>query len=157
MKRLFKNILLIVVCAMVAIPAMAQQRGDYKQFRENIREYKHKYFQQKLDMTSEQANEFFELYDKMEDEINQLHEDARTIETKYYDAPDGTVTDTEYGIATKALTESKCKEAEIEKQYYEEFDKILSKRQLFELRKVEREFTRQLLKYHHRNGKKENK
>lgn len=157
MKRLFKHILLIVVCAMVALPAMAQQRGDYRQFRENIREYKHKYFQQKLDMTSEQANEFFELYDKMEDEINQLQEDARTIETKYYDAPEGTVTDIEYETATKALTESKCKEAEIEKQYYEEFDKILSKRQLFELRKVEREFTRQLLKYHHRKGKKENK
>lgn len=157
MRRLSKNLLLVVVCAMVAIPAMAQQRGDYKQFRENIREYKHKYFQQKLNMSSEQANEFFELYDKMEDEINQLHDDARTIETKYNDAPEGTVTDIEYETATKALMESKCKEAEIEKQYYEEFDKILSKRQLFELRKVEREFTRQLLKYHHRNGKNRNK
>lgn len=157
MKRLFKNILLIVVCAMVAIPAMAQQRGDYRQFRENIREYKHKYFQQKLDMTSEQANEFFELYDKMEDEINQINLDARTIESKYSEAAEGTVTDIEYETATNALIESKCREAEIEKQYYEEFGKILSKRQLFELRKVEREFTRQLLKYHHRNGKKENK
>lgn len=153
MKRFSKIFLLIVVCTMATIPAIAQPRGDHKQFREDIREYKHKYFQQKLNLSREQADEFFQLYDKMEDEVNTLNNEARTVETKIYDSPEGTVTDIEYEMATNILLETKAKEAEIEKQYYAEFEKILNKRQLFELRKVERDFTMQLLRYHHRNGK----
>ena len=82
------------------------------------------------------------------------HDDARTLETKIYDAPEGSITDIEYETATKALLEVKEKEAALEKEYYAQFAEILNKKQLFELRKVERDFTMQLLKYHHKNGKK---
>ncbi len=149
----FSSIFLLMLALCIALPATAQNR-DRKQFRDDIREYKHNYFRQKLDLSREQAASFFDLYDKMDDAITDLNDDARTLETKIYDAPEGSITDIEYETATKALLEVKEKEAALEKEYYEQFAEILNKKQLFELRKVERDFTMQLLKYHHKNGKK---
>lgn len=153
MKRFSTIFLIIIAICMTSVQADAQSR-DRKQFRDDIREYKHNYFRQKLDLSREQAASFFELYDKMDDAITALNDEARTVEAKIYDAPEGTITDIEYEIATKTLLEVKEKEAGIEKEYYEKFQEILNKKQLFELRKVERDFTMQLLKYHHKNGKR---
>ncbi|MDE6756489.1 MAG: hypothetical protein K2J66_05030 [Muribaculaceae bacterium] len=153
MKRICSIFTLVTLICLTAVTASAQNR-DRKQFRDDIREYKHNYFKQKLDLSREQANSFFDLYDKMDDAITALNDEARTLETRIYDAPDGTITDIEYEVATRTLIEVKEKEAAIEKEYYDKFNEILNKKQLFELRKVERDFTMQLLKYHHKNGKK---
>lgn len=153
MKRICSIFTLVTLICLTAVTASAQNR-DRKQFRDDIREYKHNYFKQKLDLTRDQANSFFDLYDKMDDAITALNDEARTLETRIYDAPDGTITDIEYEVATRTLIEVKEKEAAIEKEYYDKFNEILNKKQLFELRKVERDFTMQLLKYHHKNGKK---
>ncbi len=153
MKRICTIFTLVALICLTSATASAQNR-DRKQFRDDIREYKHNYFKQKLDLSREQANSFFDLYDKMDDAITALNDEARTLETRIYDAPDGTITDIEYEVATRTLIEVKEKEAAIEKEYYDKFNEILNKKQLFELRKVERDFTMQLLKYHHKNGKK---
>ena len=153
MKRICSIFTLVTLICLTAVTASAQNRAR-KQFRDDIREYKHNYFKQKLDLSREQANSFFDLYDKMDDAITALNDEARTLETRIYDAPDGTITDIEYEVATRTLIEVKEKEAAIEKEYYDKFNEILNKKQLFELRKVERDFTMQLLKYHHKNGKK---
>lgn len=153
MKRICSIFTLVTLICLTAVTASAQNR-DRKQFRDDIREYKHNYFKQKLDLSRDQANSFFDLYDKMDDAITALNDEARTLETRIYDAPDGTITDIEYEVATRTLIEVKEKEAAIEKEYYDKFNEILNKKQLFELRKVERDFTMQLLKYHHKNGKK---
>lgn len=58
-------------------------------------------------MSREQATEFFAVYDQMDDAITALNDEARAIESKIYDAPDGTVTDLEYEMATKTLLEVK--------------------------------------------------
>lgn len=153
MKRIYSIFTIVALICLTAATASAQNR-DRKQFRDDIREYKHNYFKQKLDLSREQANSFFDLYDKMDDAITALNDEARTLETRIYDAPDGTITDIEYEVATRTLLEVKEKEAAIEKEYYDKFNDILNKKQLFELRKVERDFTMQLLKYHNKNGKK---
>ncbi len=153
MKRICTIFTLVALICLTSATASAQNR-DRKQFRDDIREYKHNYFKQKLDLSREQANSFFDLYDIMDDAITALNDEARTLETRIYGAPDGTITDIEYEVATRTLIEVKEKEAAIEKEYYDKFNEILNKKQLFELRKVERDFTMQLLKYHHKNGKK---
>ncbi len=152
MKLIYAISIALALCC--ACPAFAQNR-ERKQFRDDIREYKHNYFRQKLDLTREQANAFFDIYDQMDDAVTALNDEARSVETKIYEAPEGSVTDLEYENATRILLEVKQKEADIEKEYYAKFESILNKRQLFELRKVERDFTIQLLRYHRKAGKKE--
>lgn len=152
MKRISAQLLLILAVCAIAMPLSAQNR-DRKQFRDDIREYKHNFLRHKLDMSREQATEFFAVYDQMDDAITALNDEARAIESKIYDAPDGTVTDLEYEMATKTLLEVKGKESQIENEYYDKFKDILNKKQLFELRRAERDFTIQLVK-HHKNGRK---
>lgn len=152
MKRITAQLLIIFAICACSLSATAQNR-DRKQFRDDIREYKHNFLKQKLDMSREQATEFFAVYDQMDDAITTLNDEARAIESKIYDAPDGSVTDLEYEMATKALLEVKGKEAQIENEYYDKFKDILNKKQLFELRRVERDFTMQLVK-HRKNTKK---
>lgn len=155
MKRLSTILLLLTAVCFCSLPAYAQ-KSNVKQYRDDIREYKHNYFRKKLDLSREQANSFFEVYDKMDDAITALNDEARAVETKIYDAPAGTITDIEYEMATRTLLDVKGKEAAIEQEYYEKLNEILSKKQIFELRKIERDFNMQLLRYHHnkRNNKK---
>lgn len=149
MKRISTIFLLVAMICLSSLAVSAQSPRDRKQFRDDIREYKHNYLKQKLDLSREQATSFFDIYDKMDDAITELNDEARTVETKIFEAPDGTITDIEYEVATRTLLEVKEKEAAIEKEYYDRFKEILTPRQLFELRRVERDFTMQLIKYHH--------
>lgn len=150
MKHLSSIFILLIASLFVAMPAQAQDRREH---RDKIREFKHNFFKAKLDLTREQTAKFYDEYDKMEDAIIALNDDVRAIESRIYDAPDGTVTDLDYEMATKAMMEVKGKEADIENEYYAKFKEILSPKQLFQLRRVEREFNMQLIKYRP-NGKK---
>lgn len=153
MKRVLSTAILLIAFAMMTLPAAAQKR-DRDDFRKDIREYKHNYLRVKLDMSREQAAKFFEEYDKMEDAVTALNDEARAVEKKIYDAPDGTVTDIEYEMASKTLLEAKVKESALEQEYYGKFAEILTPKQMFELPKVERDFTMQLVKYHNKDRKK---
>lgn len=153
MKRIATSFLLLVTLLVTSFAASAQ-KPDRDDFREKIREYKHNYFKAKLDLSREQATQFFEEYDQMDDAITALNDEARTVEKKIYDSPDGTVTEMEYEMATNILLEVKAKEAAIEAEYYAKFKEILTPKQLFELRKVERDFTMQLVKFRNRPDRK---
>lgn len=153
MKHLSSLLILIIAVCLTAAPAYAQN-FDRSEHRGKIREFKHNFFKSRLDLSREQAPKFYEEYDRMEDAIIALNDEARAVESKIYDSPDGTVTDLEYEMATKALLEVKTKEAQIENEYYDKFKEILNPRQLFQLRRVEREFNLQLIKYRPHGGKK---
>ena len=60
-------------------------------------------------------------------------------------------TDRDYEAAASALSNTRMREGEIEAKYFEKFSKILSKKQLFQLKQAEAKFTRQML------AKKKNK
>lgn len=129
--------------------------GDRDKWFKEMREYKHSYIAQKLDLTRDQQRKFFPLYDEMEDETAKLSHDTRQLEERI-EKDNGNVSDIEYDKATEALFEQKCKEGEIEKAYMKKFQPILTKKQLFQLKGVERMFTRDIMK-HHRRLRSENK
>ncbi|MDE7125829.1 MAG: hypothetical protein K2O12_05060, partial [Muribaculaceae bacterium] len=92
-------------------------------------------------------NEFFPLYDNMEDELNTLSAQARELEGKIQTSKD-TPSDLEFTSAAKTLFEHKGKECEIELEYFTKFEKILSPRQLFLLKSVERNFMGEVVRRH---------
>ncbi len=60
-------------------------------------------------------------------------------------------TDRDYEAAASALSNTRVREGEIEAKYFEKFSKILTKKQLFQLKQAEAKFTREML------AKKKNK
>ena len=84
----------------------------------------------------------------MENQTSKLEEDARIMERRVSEATDAT--DIEYEKAAEVLYDMKLKQAEVEKSYMEKFKAILSARQLFELKGVERKFSRDMMRQHNR-------
>lgn len=132
----------------LSFPSMADERQDRGQWMNEIRQYRRTYMSKELGLSREQQNKFFPLYEEMEAQTSQIDEDLRVMESRLYSAPDAT--DLEYEKAAEAMYDGKVRQAEIEKSYMAKFHDVLSRKQLFELKKVERSFQRDLLKQHQR-------
>lgn len=151
MKRCSTLILLILAFAF-SLTVNAQQHRPTPEERERwfaeMRNYKHQFLTENLDLTKEQQAEFFPIYDAMDDELLKLNRETRQLERKIRKSE--SVSDIEYETAAHALFELGKKESEIRLQYFDKFKGILTPKQLFQLMKVERDFTKNIMQEHHR-------
>ena len=106
-------------------------------------DYKHDFIAEQTEMTQAQREKFMPLYEAMEKEIFAVNRTAREQARKVSGSPK--VSDQEYANAARAMSQVKVKEGEIEGRYFEKFSKILSKKQLFQLKQAEIKFTRQMI------------
>ncbi len=118
-----------------------------------MRNYKYEFFIKEVGLSKEQQEKFFPEYEAMEKEIFAVNKEARDIEKKV-SASTTPVSDTEYEAAALAMSKVKQKEGEIENEYFAKFEKILSEKQLFLLKRAENKFTQNILNHHRRAGNK---
>lgn len=150
MKRLSSLIVLVITIIAFSSTVSAQCRPtpeDRERWFTEMRNYKHQFMTERLNLTKEQQNEFFPIYDKMDDELFQLNHETRQLEKKIRKA--GKASDIEYETAARALFELGEKESKIRLRYFDQFKEILSPEQLFLLISVEREFTKKIMQEHH--------
>lgn len=152
-KYFYYSLLLALAFSFTSTSLMAEDETKQKHsmWIQEIRDYKHDFFTKEIDLTKAQQQEFFPLYTEMEREIFQINKDAREMEKKITIAKGSTTSDLEYEKVAEAMSEVKMKEAEIEAEYFQKFAKILSKKQLFQLKRAENRFTRSMLN-HHKGG-----
>lgn len=117
-----------------------------------VRNFKHSFLVKETEMTEEQSKEFIPLYTEMENKIYQVNSDARKIEQET-SRSQKEISDDEYFATATALSKVKSKEAEIEDHYFTLFSKILSKKQLFLLKRAEKRFTLKMLNHNKRSKK----
>lgn len=149
--RRFLLLFLLLTCVFSSseIFAGGQEDVDKVKFKKEFREYKHRFLAKELDLSKDQENAFFEVYDKMEAETDKIASETRDLEKKISESTDA-VSDLEYDTATDAMFNLKIKEGEIEKSYLEKFRSILTKRQLFMLKSAERNFNKALVRHQNR-------
>lgn len=140
--------LMVVIGAAIGAAAQSPRTADRSQWMNELKQYKRAYFSRELGLSREQEQQFFPLYEQMEDETRQIEEETRAMERRVAEAEDAT--DLEYSKAAEALFDSKVKQAEVERGYMDKYIPILTKKQLFLLKSVERQFSRDLVKQHHR-------
>lgn len=143
-------ILISIIAGMAGFTAGAQRTAklteqDRQRYLDEMRDFKHEYLAKELDLTRDQQNAFFPLYDQMEDEVIKVGEETRELEKKVLS--NAKATDTEIDSASKAVFEQKAREAEIENAYYPKFRKVLTPRQLLMLKSAEKKFTQQLVRH----------
>lgn len=119
-----------------------------KWFKE-LKQYKHEFLIKELGLTKEQQEKFFPIYSEMSRKLIKLNDNTRSFERKI-DKSKTPVSDVEYEKGAEALFELKGKEAKIEAEYYPQFKKILTPKQLYLLPKAERKFTNQLMRQHNK-------
>ena len=138
----------------LAAGAYAQTNADTDMDRERyvreIRSYKHRYLARQLELSDQCRENFFRLYDAMEDELLELNTQTRDLEQRV--SANTNASDVELEAASSALFSEKAKEAEIENRYYNQFKEYLTPRQLFKLKGAERNFNRQLMRQHRRHN-----
>ena len=86
----------------------------------------------------------------MEKAIFTANQEARALELKVSNQT--RTSEAEYAAAALMLARVKQREGDIEMEYYQKFERILSKKQLFQLKRAENKFTQYMLSHHRRSG-----
>ena len=143
-----KRIVAILTLVLTLTSAATAQNGRTK-FATDMYQAKHEMIIQELGLTPTQQKQFMPLYEQMEREIYQVNRNARALAAEVEKKKNPS--DRDYEAAASALSNTRVQEGEIEAKYFEKFSKILSKKQLFQLKQAEAKFTREML------AKKKNK
>ena len=150
-----KHLLLSLILLLTAVPAVNAQDGnnsnkpDRKEWFRQMRQFKHKFLIKELSLTQQQQNEFFPVYDSMQDEIEKLQRTTMQACRKVSRAKKA-VSDAEYLHAARQATEQKAREGAIEELYFDKFTQILTPEQMFRLHSAERKFTREIMRQHNK-------
>jgi len=130
--------------------AMAQSNGRTK-FATDMYQAKHEMIIEELGLTQTQQKQFMPLYEQMEREIYQVNRNARALAAEVEKKKNPS--DRDYEVAASALSNTRVQEGDIEAKYFEKFSRILSKKQLYQLKIAEMKFTREMISKK-RNSKK---
>lgn len=146
-----RYILTIIAALLVAAGAMAQNKPDKAkrdQWNREMQQAKLEFMAKELKISDAQKDKFNQTYNAMQAELNKLRTETHAMTKAVEKKADAT--DLEYEKAAEAMFEFKQKEGAIEMKYYPEFRKILSKEQLFHLKKAENKWTKELMKHRKR-------
>jgi Spy/CpxP family protein refolding chaperone len=144
-----KRWITILIAALVITSAATAQSNGRTKFATDMYQAKHEMIIQELGLTQTQQKQFMPLYEQMEREIYQVNRNARALAAEVEKKKNPT--DHDYEAAASALSNTRVQEGEIEAKYFEKFSKILSKKQLFQLKQAERKFTREMLSKKRKN------
>lgn len=149
-----KTLILVAVLSL-ASSAVAQQaesstEGNHnaeqrREWMREMRQNKHQFLARQLELTDEQREPFFTVYDNTEDRLNEVMERTRAIEREVENKTNAT--DQELDAAIDSLFTLRQHEAEIEAESLVQYRRILTRQQLFKLKKAERKFTRALMNH----------
>lgn len=141
MRKYFKIALLLLMftsCVGTSIAADKQ-----RQWTKEMLDYKHEYLVKETGMTQAQRDKFMPIYEAMEKEIFAVYRNSRDKAKKV--ESNRKAGDDDYYSAAKDMAEVKYKVGEIESRYFNQLAKVLSKKQLFLLKKAETKFTRDMV------------
>ena len=139
MKRIVSILIMVI-----AISAAATAQNGRTKFATDMYQAKHEMIIEELGLTQTQQKQFMPLYEQMEREIYQVNRNARALASEIEKKKNPS--DRDYEIAASALSNTRVREGEIETKYFEKFSKILTKKQLYQLKVAEGKFTREMLK-----------
>ena len=142
MRTTFKIASLLIILFTSCVGTLQAQ--EKRQWTKEMLEYKHNYLVSEVEMSTSQRDKFLPLYQAMEKEIFSVYRNARD-QAKKVSGTSGKASDNEYYTAAKTMAEVKYKVGEIENRYFNQFAKILSKKQLFLLKKAELKFTKDMV------------
>lgn len=157
MKRII--FLFTVTVLLFAQSTVFAQRGEghNKERWERYKAEKVAFLTTNLNLTPEEAQKFWPVYNQMEKEKSEMQMKRRELEHKVRDAEE-TLSDKEIIILTREFAGTQEKEGALNTKYNEEFLKILSPQKVLQLYKVEGEFRMYLFKkYRDKNGKPDSK
>lgn len=157
MKKIISILLLTLTLAHVSSAVAQDNKHDDKQTRkerwEKFRQDKHDFFAKTMELTDEQSQQFFPLYEEMEkkcfEAVREVRRETREIMNNK------NVSDEKYKAAADRAAALDTRKAEIEREYYTKFCQILTPRQQFLYHRCEHEFQKATINKKHHTAKKD--
>ncbi len=152
-----KTLKFILVIAMLT--AFSQQTfaqndpppGDRKEKDDKIEKLKIAFITTELNLTTEEAEKFWPIYNEAEGKIKEIRKSNRQIQ-KEIDSNYDNMSAEEAKKKMNALFENDSKEVQIRKEYSEKFIKVIGEKRALKLLSLEQEFKRELLDALRENG-----
>ena len=143
------HLIIAITTIALSLPIQAQKkkvtsRPNQTEWIKGVREYKYDMLIKEVKLTKEQQDAFLPLYQQMEEEIIKSNKEVRDLEHKISTSKEA-LSDLEYGIAAEAMSNVNMVNAQIEAEYFEKFADILSKKQLFLLKRAESRFAKSII------------
>jgi Spy/CpxP family protein refolding chaperone len=140
-----KRWLLFSILSFVFMGITIAQPGGMEEKREKIESMKVGFITQKLNLTTEEAQKFWPVYNRYNDELEKSRKQFRgkvLEERKNID----NMTEKEAEKALEDMLAYRTSEVELTRKYTEEFKKVLPAQKVVKLFIAEQEFKRELLK-----------
>lgn len=158
MKRAYL-IMMMIVLTVGGIYAQNSEhkKGDGEKMRKELDEFKLKFVAQEIELRDDQKKQFVQVYSQMQQERGKLFSDTRRMERQL--KKNSNATDADYAAVSKAVTEAREKDAQIEKKYDEQFAKFLTSKQIYKMKAAEEKFRKKMEEMRHakKKGSRNNK
>ena len=138
---LFRSTLLLL-CLLAAVPAAAQKGARPGGRLSQLENAKIAYLTEKISLNQDQAQRFWPVYNEFTQKRRDLNRRMRLLRT---DEPDGLSDAQIKDNLTQALA-LRQQEVNLEKEYFDKFQKVISLRQVAQLFQAERDFTREVIR-----------
>jgi Spy/CpxP family protein refolding chaperone len=141
MKFLFRSLLLL--CLLATVPAMAQPgAGGHQGRMSQLENAKIAYITEKISLTQDQAQRFWPVYNEFTAKRRDLNRRMREARSNDPDA----LTEAQVKEGLTQMVNLRQQEVNLEKEYLDKFQKVLSIRQVARLYQAERQFTKEVIK-----------
>lgn len=120
---------------------------DFKERREKVKALKVAYITEQLELTSEEAQKFWPIYNAFDDNQSELrHEKMRAILNRFQ--PDNVDKLSEKEASTLLIQMEKIEEDlfNLRKKFIKDLQGVISAKKIIKLKKAEEDFNRELLK-----------
>jgi Spy/CpxP family protein refolding chaperone len=136
-------LIIIVLLSTIAFGQKNQQQGK-RPTKEKIKAMKISYITSELDLSSEEAQKFWPIYNEFEDKMDASRKAMRKLHKKEASIDD--MTDAEVEEMMNAADNSRQTELNLHKEYQTKFKAVLPIRKVAKLYKAEHSFKKDLLK-----------
>ncbi|OUJ72853.1 Spy/CpxP family protein refolding chaperone [Hymenobacter crusticola] len=141
MNHLLRNTLVLLFLLAGTIQVHAQTPDQRQERMSRIENAKIAFLTDKLSLTQEQAQRFWPIYNEFTDKRKDLGQRQRQLRSTNVES----LNDQQIRDLIKQNLTLRQNEVNLEKEYYDKFQKVLSVRQTGQLLVAEREFTREIL------------
>lgn len=147
MRALNKLSFLLVTFMLISGFANAQPPGkDRADRKEKIEQLKIAFITKELELTTDEAEKFWPIYNEMSDKLHENKKEERTLQKELKENFD-TLSEEEIKTKSQAILDKDIEQAELKKEYHEKIAGVIGYKKATKLLSLEQQFKRELLQH----------
>lgn len=143
--NIIKYTWLMLIFMLIVVNVFSQDNQLRDDPEERLKARKIAIITERLELTVEEAQNFWPLYNEMEKKRDELNENRKEAMKKLH-KDEGTLSEEDQEKLILTMLDSKIEDATLSKEYYHKFKKILPVAKVVELYHTEQQFKKDLLK-----------